>query len=209
MLRPLATAFLFVLLATLAGCEPGAMADSGLNDEQVAKYRGELLLSEMPQDAQTVIEARDQLKGAEGDDAKVAQEAEPVTVTGVIGSMPNPYTDEAAPDFPWIQGMAAFALVDPTTVAQFAGHQHAEGEQCMFCAAQAKKLADTVATVRLVDAEGKGIEARADQLLGLREGQTVTVTGTGRVELGSLAIDAQGLFVQPDVANLPSGTTVQ
>lgn len=202
MLRLLTTACPMLLLLTVLGCETGAeTAADGLSDEQVAQYRESLLLDDQPTEAQTVIEVRDRLTASGGQGSDGAPPAEEVTVTGVIGSMPNPYTKEGAPDFPWFKGVAAFALVDPTTVAAFGGHQHHDGEECMFCAAKAKKLANTVARVQLVDGEGKPVEARADRLLGLQEGATVTVTGTGSLQLGTLSIDAVGVFVEPEVAN--------
>ena len=197
-LLPLFGLLAVVLLAT-TGCEKtDSSLPAGMTEQQVADYRETLLTTEEPADAQAVIEVRDTLRGSGEEGAEPSKGQ--VTVIGVIGSMPNPYTAEAAPAFPWVDGFAAFSLVDPSTVAQFEGHQHAEGEECMFCAGNARKLVDTVAQVRFRDPKGEPIAARADKLLGLREGDTVVVVGTGSIELGSLVVDAQKVYVKPKVA---------
>lgn len=189
---------LAVVLVITSGCEKhDSTLPAGMTAEQVSAYRTTLLINKEPADAKTVIEVRDTLRGS-GEEGAAPSKGE-VTVVGVIGSMPNPYTAEAAPAFPWVENLAAFSLVDPSTIAKFEGHQHAEGEECMFCAGKARKLVDTVAQVRFRDVKGQPLVARADKLLGLREGDTVVVVGTGSIELGSLVIDAQKVYVKPKV----------
>jgi hypothetical protein len=78
----------------------------------------------------------------------------------------------------------------------------------MFCAGNARKLVDTVAQVRFRDTKGEPIAARADKLLGLREGDTVIVVGTGSIELGSLVVDAQKVYVKPKVAEAQMASIV-
>lgn len=178
-------AILFGLLAVATGCEK--QASPGISADQAAAYRSKFLLEIDPPATKTVAETRDSLKG---------REAEEVSVVGQIGGMPNPYGDEVQPSFPWVEGQAVFFLVDPTTAAQFEGHQHEKGEECAFCLGKARDLVDTVAMVELKGDDGT-IPARADTLLGLEEGDTVVVTGAVRDDLGMLVIDGRGVYVSP------------
>ena len=189
-----------LLLATLAGCtNPQAeKATEKPLTEAAKQFRPVLVVAEEPAGAKTVIEVRDQLASqAEGTETP---EPAPVVVVGVIGgNMPNPFGDQGSADFPWFPEMAAFSLVDPTTAEEFAGseHEHAEGDDCIWCTRTAEKLADTVATVTFKDSTGELIAERADTLLGLKKGDTVVVEGTGTVGLGSLKIDATHIYVRP------------
>ncbi len=188
-----------VLLAAVVGCEKPQtqVLPAGMTAEQVADYRSKLLLDAEPSEAKTVIEVRDALKPSEEDAEDSDAAPTEVAVVGVIGGMPNPYGD-AMPQFPWVDGQAIFSLADPTTAAEFEGeHAHAPGEECMFCAGKARDLVDTVALVTFPGDEDKPIAARSDLLLGLKPGTKVVVTGIGSVELGSLRIVANGVFVQP------------
>lgn len=200
-----------LLLAVFVGCEKPQSLPPGMTAKQVDSYRSALLLAAEPANAKTVIEVRDALKPAEqpaGDadseatDAPVTEGTEAATaevvVMGVIGGMPNPYGDQAMAEFPWVDDQAIFALVDPTSSAEFGdeSHQHSDGEECMFCAGKARKLVDTVALVTFVDEEGKPIPVRSDLLLGLKEGSEVVVTGTGTYGLGTLRIMADGVYVR-------------
>lgn len=195
-----------LLLAILVGCEKPQALPPGMTAQQVDAYRSALLLAAEPADAKTVIEVRDSLKpteppadeeGAEAEATETAKaESAEVVVTGVIGGMPNPYGDQAMAKFPWVDGQAIFALVDPTTSKEFEGHEHAEGEECMFCAGKARKLVDTVALVTFVDEAGNPIPARSDLLLDLEEGSEIVVTGTGTYELGTLRVVANGIYVR-------------
>ncbi len=177
-----------LFLLVVAGCASPAV--TGLPKEEVARYRQQFLLSAMPEEeAQTVVEYRDAIPLS----ASVASDQE-VTLTGVVGGMPNPFGDEQ-PDFPWRAGEAVFFLVDPTTAAQFDDHQHAEGEECSFCAGKARSLVNTVAMVVLQDASGAPIPLRADQLLGLKEGQTVTIRGKASLVGELLIVDAKQIGI--------------
>jgi len=193
------------LLAIVVGCEKPQSLPAGMTAEQMADYRSKLLMTAEPADAKTVIEVREALQPAESPEGEEEAEqpttdspATEVTVVGTIGGMPNPFGSDNMPAFPWMEGQAVFSLVDPTTVAEFEGeeHQHAEGEECMFCAGKARDLVDTVALVTFVDERGQPIPVRSDTLLYLKQGQEVVVTGTGSVELGTLRIVADGVFVR-------------
>jgi hypothetical protein len=183
------------LLAVATGCakqdtDPASLA--GMSANQVAVLRSQMLLAVEPPASETVIEVHNALQSA--DKEKTPDE---VSVIGQIGGMPNPYGQEVQPQFPWIDGIAGFFLVDPTTAAQFEGHQHEQDEECAFCLGKARDLIDTVAMVTMVGEGSTPIAASAEQLLGLKEGDQVVVTGKARNELGTLMIEARGVHVRP------------
>lgn len=189
MFRP---ALILALVAAAVGCQQrdSQPAASGLSPSEAAVIRSQLVLAVEPPAAETVIEVRDAIQHA-----GIGATADRVSVRGQIGGMPNPYGVDVQPQFPWVDGQAVFFLVDPTTASQFEDHQHAKGEECSFCLGKARDLVDTVAMVQL-HAEGSApILARADLLLGLKEGDSVVVTGTAREELGMLVVDGTGVHV--------------
>lgn len=195
-MRISSTIAIILLLATALGCQKPTdefVNETNLTDEAVKELRTTMLLAEEPANTNTVIEVRDQVA------SKDQAEAAAVVVIGVVGGMPNPFQGDGTGEFPWFEKMSAFSLVDPTTAEQFAGeHNHADGEECIWCMRTAQKLSDTVATVVLNDSTGTIVPERADRLLLLKEGSTVVVRGTGRVELGVLKIAADGVYVQPE-----------
>ncbi|QDU58831.1 OB-fold nucleic acid binding domain-containing protein [Aeoliella mucimassa] len=192
-----------LLLAILAGCN-GTQTDSPEKSQPLSeaakKYRPVFLVTEQPAGAITVVEAMGKLAPpAEGEAAAPeTPAAEPtlMVVEGQIGGMPNPFGEDAGAEFPWYAEMAAFSLVDPATAVEFEGHEHAEGEECLWCTRTAQKMVDTVATVELNDESGEIIAEQADTLLGLEEGTTVVVEGTARMELGRLKIVADHIYVK-------------
>lgn len=190
------------VLAIAVGCtrEAAEPVVSNLSNEETVELRLQLLSEEEPADAKTVVEVRDAL----ADTGEAPAEPTDVAVVGQIGGMPNPYGAETQPQFPWVDGQAVFFLVDPTTAAQFKNHQHAKGEECSFCMGKARDLVDTVAMVRLQDKAGEVVAARADELLGLAEGDSVIVTGTARNELGTLVINASGIHPRSPQAATPN-----
>lgn len=189
-----------LLLAAVAGCYDSSTGPTGIAAEDVEKIRTQFLVSEEPAGAKSVIEVRDQLAPSPAEPGdRPAGAATKVVVVGVLGGgMPNPFGSQDASEFPWFPQMAAFALVDPTTAQKFANtdHQHAEGQECIFCTNSAQELVDTVAVVSLEDDSGTILPHRADALLGLTEGATVVVEGRGRVELGQLKVVAERIFVR-------------
>lgn len=194
-MKTCSTTLLAAMLATAVGCQDSAdqfVNKTNLTDKAVIQHRTTMLLNDQPADAKTVVEVRDRLATAE------QLEAVPVVVTGTVGGMPNPFPGDENDTFPWFEKMSAFSLVDPTSAEQFDGHNHDDGEECIWCNRKAQELADTVATVVLSDSTGSIIPERADRLLLLKEGATVVVRGMGRIELGVLKIAADGLYVLPE-----------
>ena len=108
-----------------------------------------------------------------------------LVLIGKIGGVTNP----------WVKGYASF-IVSDTTAANVAGHKHADGCDCKFCK-QKHRAADSIAVVEIVDRDGKVIRVGAQQLLGLKAGQTVVVRGRARVDsLGCMTLSARGVYIR-------------
>jgi hypothetical protein len=120
------------------------------------------LLTEEPEGAVGVIEARE-----------TAKDGYPIVIVGRIGGADNP----------WIEGRAAFMLLDASKVMVANGADSGEEELCMddCCAAD---RAGCTTLVKVVDANGKLIAADARKLLGLTTEDMVVVRGTANVDEG-------------------------
>jgi hypothetical protein len=93
---------------------------------------------------------------------------------------------------PWIEGRAAFLLVD--TGAPLPDPDHKCGPECTHCA---QELASATTVVKFVDEEGKTIAIDSRQLLGLKEEETVVVNGVAkRDDEGNVALMATGIFIK-------------
>jgi hypothetical protein len=136
---------------------------------------GQYVLASEPAEAEDVIAAR-----------KQAQDDEEVVVVGRIGGSGNP----------WIEGRAAFSIVDPSLKAC----SDIPGDGCPspwdYCC-ETDKLPEATALVKVVDDQGKLVAADARELLGVKELQTVVVKGKAqRDESGNLTILANGVYVK-------------
>ena len=134
------------------------------------------LLTAEPQDAKNVIALR-----------KDAQNDEAVTVVGRIGGSRDP----------WIQGRAAFSIVDLSLKAC----SDIEGDMCKipwdYCC-ETDLLPKATVLVKVIDDAGKLIDTDSRQLLSIKELDTVIVNGTAkRDEAGNLTVLATNIFVKP------------
>jgi hypothetical protein len=169
-----------VILASLlliAGCTQDSSTEttSTTNTPPSAIDGSKYLLNEEPTDVVTVIEAREQ-----------SEDGEDVVLVGRIGGSVNP----------WVEGRAAFSIVDPTLKAC----SDIPGDECKipwdYCC-ETHKLPTSTALVKFVDADGRPLKADARELLSLKELQTVVVRGKAkRDEAGNLTVLASGLFVR-------------
>jgi len=119
-------------------------------------------------------------------------------MVGNVGGLANPW-GEVQPDFPFAKSEAVLFLADPQGVVEneAAGHAHAPGEECAFCAAHAADKADMLALVRLVDENGKVLPMDIRQLFDVKEKDMVVVCGKAHVTAGGiLVVDAQGLYIR-------------
>jgi hypothetical protein len=133
------------------------------------------LLTAEPDGAMDVIAARENT--TDGDD---------VVIVGRIGGSVNP----------WIDGRAAFSIVDGSLKAC----SDIPGDQCEkpwdYCCETAK-LPTSMALVKVVDDNGDVVRTDARELLKLSELATVVVQGKAqRDEAGNLTVLASGLCVR-------------
>jgi hypothetical protein len=166
-------------VATFAGCsrETDSQSDSAqpATDAVAGAAAADVLLVSEPAGASDVIAVRQQ-----------ASDGDEVVVVGRIGGSENP----------WIEGRAAFSIVDNSLKAC----SDIEGDGCPmpwdYCC-ETSRLADASALVKVVDSEGNLIAGDAKQLLGVRELSTVVAQGTAqRDEVGNLTILASAIYVQ-------------
>ena len=156
---------------TSASSSPGSGASA---TSAVAINGDKYLLAEEPDDAVGVIEARE-----------TASNGDPLVVVGRISGS----------DKPWVEGRAAFMLLDASMAVVAEGTESAEGEVCMGdCCANER--AECTTLVKVVD-NGTLVAADSRQLLGLKENDFVVVRGkASKDESGNFAVLADGVFVR-------------
>ncbi len=172
---------LFILIATftsaaVVGCGQSASPDvSARNLTPVSVDGSKYVLADEPEGAIGVIAARE-----------TANDGEPIVVVGRIGGSTNP----------WIEGRAAFMLLDASMVLVANGTESTEGEVCLddCCASE---RAESTTLVKVVDAEGKVLAADARQLLGIAADDMVVVRGkANKDESGNFVVLADGIHVR-------------
>lgn len=157
----------------LLGC--GGDASEPESQAPVNVDGGRYLLTEEPNGAVGVLAARES-----------SEDGAPLVLVGRIGGVANP----------WIEGRAAFTLMDPslTVVEQGAGDD--AGEVCLddCCAAE---RAESTTLVKFVDEDGQVVPVDSRRLLGVKEEDMVVIQGTTKKsEDGAFSVLATGLFVR-------------
>lgn len=163
--------FALAMLAALFCCAGCNCSSSGVD---VSAQRSRLLLSEEPPEALGVLDLQESL----------TSEEQNVVVVGRIGGGQPVFEPHHA----------LFTIVDPSTAPS---HHHEDGceENCPFCSKAAEE--HTVAYVHCVDNNGEMLRVAANQLLGIKAGQTVVILGRARAdEAGNLIIRAAGVYVR-------------
>lgn len=155
--------------ALLCLCSAGCIGSS-TTETAIADNRQFTLASEPP-GACDVMDFRDQ-----------AKDGQLVVVLGRVGGGVKP----------WIDGRAAFLLVDERVSASCDDDQCEE--DCVQCAQQ---LAEATTLVKFVDEQGKVLPVDARALLGVKEQQTVVIRGVAsRDKAGNVSIAADGIYVR-------------
>lgn len=162
---------LFALFAS--GCDQ-------TKSEPVVTYDGsKFILPSEPEAGQNVIAARENVK-----------DADEVVVVGRIGGSLNP----------WVEGRAAFSIVDPSLLA--CSDEKEDGEPCScktpwdYCC-ETDKLPNAMALVKFVENDGSVVKHDAHDVFDVKELQTVFIKGTAqRDEAGNLTILAKGMYVR-------------
>lgn len=163
-------AFMFspvVIVAALAATGCGSSLP-GSNQTVDVKYH----LAEEPADAVEILDAREQ-----------AQDGEAVVVVGRVGGGVKP----------WIDGRAAFLLVDTRILPSCN-----EGEKCdENCPSCAEAILSASTMVKFLGNDGKVLPIDARNLLGVKEQQTVVVRGiANRDKAGNVTIAGEKIYVR-------------
>ena len=168
-------ALLLTFAAALTGCGGSSTPDGAVSATTASINGDQFLLADEPDGAIGVIEARD-----------TAEDGQPIVIVGRIGGAANP----------WIEGRAAFTLLDASMALVADGAESEEGEICLDdCCAEERGKCTTL--VKVVDADGKLVAADSRKLLGVTEADTVVVQGTAsKDESGNFTVLAQGVFVR-------------
>lgn len=163
------------LIASLTGCGTAPASQT----EQVAAKANvnadQFKLAEEPDGAIGVIEARES-----------AQDGTPLVLVGRVGGSTNP----------WIDGRAAFTLLDASMTVVAEGEAAGEGEICTGDCCATERLACTT-LVKVVDDAGKIIPVDSRELFGLQESDMVVVQGTAKKDKeGNFTMLAKGVYVR-------------
>ena len=161
----------------VAGCsqQPSAPTAPDQTSSMPAIDGAQFLLGDEPAGATEVVKAREDV--SDGDD---------IVIVGRIGGSRNP----------WIDGRAAFSIVDGSLKAC----RDIPGDTCEkpwdYCCAT-DELSTSTALVKVVDDDGEVIKADAKQLLDVQELSTVVVKGKAkRDDAGNLTVLADSVFVK-------------
>ncbi|TWU22735.1 hypothetical protein [Bythopirellula polymerisocia] len=133
------------------------------------------LLAEEPEDAVGVIEARES-----------SEDGKSLALVGRIGGSTNP----------WIEGRAAFMLLDASMSVVAEGEDCEDGEICTGDCCATERL-ECTALVKLVDAEGKLVSVDSRELLGLKESDLIVVKGQAKKdESGNFVMLAKSIYIR-------------
>ncbi|QDV73743.1 hypothetical protein [Botrimarina mediterranea] len=174
---------LFGLLGTVTAVGCGTAADSGksiptttrVSNAAASIDASHYKLAEEPEGAVGVIAARES-----------AEDGAPLVLVGRIGGAANP----------WIDGRAAFTLLDPSMSVVANGQDSGETELCLDdCCAVDRQNCTTL--VKVVDGQGKLVAVDSRELLGVKESDMVVVKGTAQKDKsGNFVMLASGVYIR-------------
>lgn len=166
----------FTGLAMTTGCgsatESPAVASSSVVNIDASQYQ----LEEEPDGAVGVITARE-----------TAEDGAAIVLVGRVGGSARP----------WVDGRAAFTLLDASMSVVAEGEDSGEeGELCTGdCCALERQSCTTL--VKVVDSQGKLVPMDSRELLGLKESDMVVVQGTAKKDKsGNFVMLAKGVFIR-------------
>ena len=165
------------LFGLLSGCSQESLTQSGAERSSTTMDvdGSKFLLTAEPEEAKDVIQVRE-----------AASDGDEVVIVGRIGGSENP----------WIDGRAAFSIVDGSLKAC----SDIPGDNCPkpwdYCC-ETSELPNATALVKVVDESGELVKADAKALLNVKELSTVVAQGKAqRDDAGNLTILASGVFVK-------------
>jgi hypothetical protein len=161
-------------VATVLGCGASFGPTTTTTTSSAVAPDARYVLAEEPADAQSVVAVK-----------KVAKDGDEVTITGRIGGDVDP----------WVKGRAAFLIADHSLIPC----NEREGDSCPtpwdYCCESG--IAESKATIKIVDDAGETVATDARELLGVKELQTVTIRGQAkRDEAGNLTVLAKSVFIK-------------
>ena len=155
-------------LILLVGCGHPTNASPADSEVKTAVLSADVLLSDEPEGALGVIELREQ-----------AKDEEEVVLLARIGGATSP----------WVEGRAAFAVVDASVELCDEG-----GGVCACCQ---DKVCDATALVKIVDQEGRLFKSDARDLLKVKVNDLIVVSGRAkRDDAGNLTVLASSVYVR-------------
>ncbi len=171
------TTLVFCLLAILTAVGCGKAANSATNTTTTAAVidASQYQLAEEPDDAVGVIAARES-----------TEDGEELVLVGRVGGSAKP----------WIDGRAAFTLLDASMSVVAEGADSGDNEMCLGdCCAIDRQNSTTL--VKVVDEQGKLVLVDSRELLGLKEADMVVVKGTAKKDkTGNFVMLARGVFIR-------------
>jgi hypothetical protein len=170
-------AFLMLIsgLVISSGCGTSPDATPQLLSTPVSVDASQYKLAEEPDGAVGVIAARES-----------AEDGAPLVLVGRIGGCAKP----------WVEGRAAFTLLDASMSVVTEGEDSAEGEICTGDCCATERLGCTT-LVKVVDQQGKILPIDSRDLFGLKESDMVVVQGTAKKdESGNFVMLAKGIFIR-------------
>jgi len=176
-MRPALLIVIASMLST-AGVGCGRNSSAGVDPQAVTTVSidaSKYMLAEEPDGAVGVIAARDS-----------AQDGEAIVVVGRIGGAANP----------WIEGRAAFMLLDASMLIVADGTDSADGEICMDDCCAVERSASTT-LVKIVDERGQVLTVDTRQLLGVAANDMVVIRGrVSKDASGNFVVLADGVHVR-------------
>jgi hypothetical protein len=159
----------------LVGCSGGGAPSGAASSQSAVRPDNEkYLLKAEPGGAQGVKDVR-----------RDAKDGEEVVILGHIGGDAKP----------WVEGRAAFWIVDPSVKPCLADEGCPTPWDC--CCHPKEELVKAMATVKIVDDQNQTVPIDARQLLGVKESQMIVAHGRAkRDEKGNLTVLAHRVFVR-------------
>ena len=162
---------IFVFGVFLTSLIASGCADSSATAQPTVSAT-EFQLTSEPAGALEVLDAKGQ-----------AKDGEAIIVVGRLGGGVKP----------WIDGRAAFLLVDTRILPSCNENDDCE-DGCPDCA---KEMTGASTMVKFLGEDGKVLPIDARDLLGLKEEQTVVIQGlVSRDKTGNVSIIAKGIFIR-------------
>jgi hypothetical protein len=162
-------------LAISSGCGGSSDSQSQIPNTPVSVDASNFKLDEEPGGAMGVIAARES-----------AEDGAPLVLVGRVGGCANP----------WVEGRAAFTLLDASMSVVVEGEGSAEGEICTGDCCATERLACTT-LVKILDQDGQLVSVDSRVLFGLRESDMVVVQGTAKKDdHGNFVMLATGIFIR-------------